>query len=73
MVASNGLVVVEVLVVSENLASWLWHTPLLGASRVGIFVSETAIWNIFGGGSETSDEIIRFGTLAITIHSVGTE
>ena len=37
--ASNGVLATEVLVVSENVVSWLFLTDLLGDSRVEIFVS----------------------------------
>ena len=35
----NEVLATEVLVVSKNVASWVWLTPLIGARRVGIFVS----------------------------------
>ena len=37
--ASNGVLATEVLVVSENVVSWLFLTDPLGDSRVEIFVS----------------------------------
>ena len=40
----NEVIKTEVLVVSENVASWVRLTPLIGARRVGIFVSETVSW-----------------------------
>ena len=41
----NEVITTEVLVVSENVASWVRLTPLIGARRVGIFVSETVSWS----------------------------
>ena len=37
--ASNGVLATEILVVSENVVSWLFLTDPLGDSRVEIFVS----------------------------------
>ena len=36
----NKVLATEVLLVSDNVVFCVWLTPLLGASRVGIFVSE---------------------------------
>ena len=49
MESSNGVLATKVWVVSENVLSRLWLTPLLGSWRVGVFLSETASWIIAGG------------------------
>ena len=59
--------------VSENVASWVCLNTLLGASRVGIFVSVPVSWSIFGGWGEASIEVIRFRTIASAIHSINIE
>ena len=66
--ASNELIAIEVLVVSENMASWLWLTPLIGARRVGLFVSEPVSWSTAGGCREVSFEVIGFSTPARNLH-----
>ena len=45
----NNVAATEVLVVSDNVASWVWLTYLLGARRVVIFVSDPVSWiSIYG-------------------------
>ena len=50
--SSNEVMTTEVLVVSENVASWLWLKPLLGSRRVGLFESEPVSWSFYGGGEK---------------------
>ena len=47
--SSNDVMETKVLVVSENVVSWVGMNPLLGAKRVGLFVSEP-ISSCFPGG-----------------------
>ena len=48
-VSPNEVLATEVLVVSENVASWVWLTPLLGARIFGIFLSDPVSWSFYGG------------------------
>ena len=45
----NEVLDTEVLVVRENVAPWVWLTPMIGDRRVGLFVSEIVSWIIAGG------------------------
>ena len=36
-ISPNEVLATEILVISKNVASWVWLTPLLGARRVGLF------------------------------------
>ena len=47
--STNEVMATEVLVVSENVASWVWLTPLLGARIFGIFLSDPVSWSFYGG------------------------
>ena len=69
----NELLATEVLVVRENMVSWVWLNPMLGARRVGLFLSEPVSWSFSGGQREEDIGIIRFRTLSSAIHSIGTE
>ena len=71
--ASNEVISTEVLVVNENVGSWVWPTPLIGARRVWLFVSDPVSWSIDWGCIEAFFELIRFRTLSSAIHSIGTE
>ena len=62
----------EVLMVSENVASWVWLTSLLGSSRFGVVVSEPVSWS-YTWGCKEAIEVIRFRTLSRAIHSMGTD
>ena len=59
--------------ISNNLESWTWLTPLIGDKRVGTFLSETASLNVSGRWIEIATEVIRFRYLASDVHSIGTE
>ena len=59
--------------VSENMASWVWLTPLIGAKIVGIFVLDPVSWSFTGGWKEAAIEVIGFRTLVRYIYSIGTE
>ena len=71
--SSNEVLATEVLVVSKNVASWVWLTPLLGYRRVGIFLSEPVSWSFSGVWKESAIEVVGLRTLANAIHSIGTE
>ena len=68
----NKVLAIEVLVVSDNLASWVLLNPMLGGSRVEIFVSDPVSWSSTWGWIE-SIESISLRNLEITIHSIGTD
>ena len=48
ILSSNEVMTTEVLVVSKNVSSWVWLTPLLGARIVGLFVSDTVSYSFDG-------------------------
>ena len=58
--SSNEVIATEVLVVINIVASWVWFTPLIGARRVEIFLSELFSWSISGGWRETAIKIHQF-------------
>ena len=66
--ASNEVLSTEVLVVSYIEASWVCLAPLIGASRVGLFLLEPVSCIIARGWIELSFEVIGFRTLASAIH-----
>ena len=70
---SNKVLATEVLVVSNNVASWVWLTPLLGSRIVGIFLSETVSWIFPGGWREAAIQVIGCMTLVNAIHTIGME
>ena len=73
IVSPNKVPATEVLVDSENVASWVWLNPLIGSRRVGLFLSEPVGWSFSGGQREEDIGIIRFRTLSSAIHSIGME
>ena len=70
--STNEVLATEVLVVSDNVASWVWLNTLMGARRVGIFVSDPDSWSFDWGWSEAI-EVIGFKTIAIAIYLIGTD
>ena len=48
ILSSNEVMTTEVLVVSKNVSSWVWLTPLLGSRIVGLFVSDTVSYSFDG-------------------------
>ena len=44
--SSNEVLATDILVVSENVSSWVCLNPLLGSRRVRMFVSEPVSWSI---------------------------
>ena len=71
--SSNEVLTTEVLVANDNVTSWVWLTPMLGARRVGLFVSDTASWSIYGGWREAAIKVIGFRKLMSATHSIGTK
>ena len=71
--SSNEVLTTEVLVVSKNVEPWVWLNPIIGARRLGIFLSEPVSWSICGGWREAAIEVIGLRTLSITTHSLGME
>ena len=71
--SSNEVLSTVFLMVRDNVASWVWLTPLLGSRIVGIFVSETVSWIFPGGWREAAIQVIGCMTLVNAIHSIGTE
>ena len=70
--SSNEVLATEVLMISENVLSWVCLTPLLGVRRVGIFVSEPISLSFSKGWREAVIEVIGFRNIARDIHSIGT-
>ena len=68
----NEVLATQVLVVSDNVASWVWLNTLMGARRVWIFVTDPASWSFDWGWSEAI-EVIGFKTIAIAIYLIGTD
>ena len=68
----NKVLATEVLVVSENVPSWAWLSPRLGASRVDLFVLESVSWSYVWEWRE-SIKVIKFSDQARAIHTIGTD
>ena len=69
IVSPNKVPATEVLVDSENVASWVWLNPLIGSRRVGLFLSEPVSW-IYTWICKEAIEVIMFRTLESAIHSI---